>query len=100
MKAKQQHSFLDGGINRSRFTSLFIRLSKSKYCTTSSNKKGNSEGAMGSKSKMNRMKSYRIHKKEATQKLKRQKQENALDIISKSFELKENCLKGLGSIFN
>ncbi len=55
---------------------------------------------MGSKSKMNLMKSYRIHKKEATQKLKKQKQENALDIISKSFELKENCLKGSGSIFN
>ncbi len=39
---------------------------------------------MGSKSKMNLMKSYKINKKEAEQKLKKQKKENALDIISKS----------------
>ena len=30
------------------------------------------------------MKSYEIHKEEAIQKLKKQKKENALDIISKS----------------
>ena len=47
-------------------------------------KEGNSEGSMGSKSKMNLMKSYKISKKEAQQKLKKQKKENALDIISKS----------------
>ena len=34
------------------------------------------------------MKSYEIHKEEAIQKLKKQKKENALDIISKS--LKKN----------
>jgi len=39
---------------------------------------------MGSKSKTKKMKSYRINKKEAEQKLKNQKRENALDIISKS----------------
>ena len=39
---------------------------------------------MGSKSKMNLMKSYKINKNEAKQKLKKQKKENALDIISKS----------------
>ena len=44
---------------------------------------------MGSKSKTNLMKSYRIIKKKAGLKLKKQKKENALDIISKSL------LKGL-----
>ncbi len=39
---------------------------------------------MGSKSKMNLMKSYKIIKKEAEPKLKNQNRENALDIISKS----------------
>ena len=39
---------------------------------------------MGSKSKTKKMKSYRINKKEAEQKLKSKKRENALDIISKS----------------
>ncbi len=39
---------------------------------------------MGSKSKMKLMKSYKINKKEAEQKLKKQKKENARDIISKS----------------
>ncbi|GAL82252.1 hypothetical protein JCM19274_4440 [Algibacter lectus] len=39
---------------------------------------------MGSKSKMNLMKFYKINKKEAKQKLNKQKKENALDIISKS----------------
>lgn len=48
---------------------------------------------MGSKSKMNLMKSYKINKKEAEQKLKKQKKENALDIISKSFF---NSLNGSG----
>ncbi len=39
---------------------------------------------MGSKSKTKKMESYRINKKEAEQKLKIKKRENALDIISKS----------------
>ncbi len=39
---------------------------------------------MGSKSKTKKMKSYRNNKTEAIQKLKNQKKENALDIISKS----------------
>jgi len=47
-------------------------------------KKGNSDGSMGSKSKMNLMKSYKNIKKEVEQKLKKQQKENALDIISKS----------------
>ena len=40
--------------------------------------------SMGSKSKIKTMKSYRKNKTEAIQKLKNQKKENALDIISKS----------------
>jgi len=50
------------------------------------NKKGNSEGTMGSKSKMNLMKSYKIIKKDVEQKLKKQQKENALDILSKSLQ--------------
>ncbi len=50
----------------------------------SATKKGNSEGTIGSKSKMNLMKSYKNIKKEATP--KKQKKENAPDIISKSFQ--------------
>ncbi|MCM4153547.1 hypothetical protein DHD05_18285 [Arenibacter sp. N53] len=41
---------------------------------------------MGSKSKTNLMKSYENIKKESRPKLKKQKKENASDIISKSFE--------------
>lgn len=48
----------------------------------SATKKGNSEGTMGSKSKLNLMKSYKNIKKEAAP--KKTKKENALDIISKS----------------
>ncbi|GAL67993.1 hypothetical protein [Jejuia pallidilutea] len=51
---------------------------------TKQQKEGNSVGSMGSKSKTDLMKSYKINKKEAEQKLKKQKKENALDIISKS----------------
>lgn len=40
--------------------------------------------AMGSKSKIEKMKSYRINKKEIQKKLKNQKWGNAQDIISKS----------------
>ena len=47
-------------------------------------KKGNRDGTMGSKSKTNLMKSYRINKKKAEQKLKIKKWENTQDIISKS----------------
>ena len=47
-------------------------------------KKGNSEGAMGSKSKMNLMKSYKNIKKEAAP--KKTKKENTQDIISKSLQ--------------
>lgn len=65
------------------------------YC----NKKGNSEGATGSKSKMDLMKSYQNIKKEAG--LKKQKEENAPDTISKSLQknINENCPKGSGSLF-
>ncbi|MDT0293517.1 hypothetical protein ACFQ3R_13070 [Mesonia ostreae] len=46
------------------------------------------------------MKSYENNKKEAGLKLKKQKRENALDIISKSFQknINANCLNGSGSI--
>ena len=46
------------------------------------------------------MKSYENIKKEAGQKLKKQKKENALDIISKSLKknINENCPKGSGSL--
>lgn len=83
--AKKQHMFLDNGINQARALLLFIRLTKNKYCKKYSIKKRvTADGTMGSKSKANNMKSYRINKKEAEPKLKNQKRENALDIISKS----------------
>ena len=47
-------------------------------------KKVTADGSMGSKSKSNIMKSYKNIKKEAG--LKKQKKENALDIISKSLQ--------------
>ena len=55
---------------------------------------------MGSKSKTNLMKSYENIKKEAELKLKKQKRENALDIISKSLKkyINANCPKGSDSI--
>ncbi|SHG25962.1 hypothetical protein SAMN05444483_10790 [Salegentibacter echinorum] len=49
-------------------------------------KKVTADGTMGSKSKTNLMKSYENIKKEAGLKLKKQKEENALDIISKSLQ--------------
>ncbi len=51
---------------------------------------------MGSKSKTNLMKSYKIIKMETELKLKEQKKENALDIISKSVkkDINANCPKG------
>jgi hypothetical protein len=64
----------------------------------SATKKGTADGSMGSKSKLNSMKSYKNIKKEAG--LKKQKKENALDIISKSLQknINVNYLNGLGSI--
>jgi len=66
----------------------------------SATKKGNSDGAIGSKSKMNLMKSYKNIQKEAAP--KKTKKENAPDIISKSFKKnnKSNYLKGSGSIIS
>ena len=66
----------------------------------SATKKGNSEGAMGSKSKMKLMKLYKNNKKEAAP--KKTKKENAQDIISKSLQKNRNvnCLKGSDSIIN
>ena len=55
----------------------------------SATKKGNSEGNMGSKSKMNLMKSYKNIQNEATP--KKIKKENARDIISKSFQKNNNA---------
>ncbi|SRX53909.1 hypothetical protein AEQU1_00971 [Aequorivita sp. CIP111184] len=55
---------------------------------------------MGSKSKMNLMKSYKNIKKEAAP--KKTKKENTQDIISKSLQKKinANCLNGSDSNFN
>lgn len=55
---------------------------------------------MGSKSKTNLMKSYKIIKKDAEQKLKKQQKENALDIISKSLKKYRitHYLNGSGSL--
>ena len=55
---------------------------------------------MGSKSKTKIMKSYEINKREVETKLKKQKQENALDIISKSLQknINANYLKGSDGI--
>jgi len=44
---------------------------------TKQQKEGNSSGSVGSKSKINLMKSYKINEKVAEQKLKKQKKENA-----------------------
>ncbi len=78
--------------NQAHFVNAQRKLVRSFYMSyqtwilksTKQQKEGNSDGSMGSKSKMNLMKSYKINKKEAEQKLKKQKKENALDIISKS----------------
>ncbi|SDS55339.1 hypothetical protein SAMN04487764_2483 [Gillisia sp. Hel1_33_143] len=61
-------------------------------------KKVTADGSMGSKSKLNIMKSYKNIKKEAG--LKKQKKENALDIISKSLQknINANYPKGSGSL--
>jgi hypothetical protein len=63
-------------------------------------KEGNSDGAMGSKSKIEIMKSYQINKKEAAQNIKKTKKENVQDIISKSLQkhINPNYLNGSGSI--
>ncbi len=55
---------------------------------------------MGSKSKTEIMESYEINNREAETRLKKQKKENALDIISKSFQINinANCPKGSDGI--
>ena len=63
----------------------------------SATKKGNSDGSMGSKSKTEIMESYEINKREAETKLKKQKKENALDIISKSLQKNINANRPKGS---
>ena len=64
----------------------------------SATKKGNSDGAIGSKSKINLMKSYKNIQKEAAP--KNTKKENAQDIISKSLQnnSKAHYLKSSGSL--
>ena len=52
---------------------------------------------MGSKSKTEIMESYEINKREAGTKLKKQKKENALDIISKSLQKNINANRPKGS---
>lgn len=86
---------MDNGINQGRIASSFLYvLPSSDIVPRTASKKGNRNGSMGSKSKTNSMKSYRINKKEAGQKLKNKKRENALDIISKSLK---SCSKSSGS---
>ncbi|MDO7172542.1 hypothetical protein [Mariniflexile sp. AS56] len=63
-----------------RFT-FYKSLSIPNIENVSATKKGNSESTMGSKSKMNLMKSYKNIKKEAAP--KKTNKENAPDIISK-----------------
>ena len=65
-------------------TPFYKSLSIPTIETVSATKKGNSDGTMGSKSKMNRMKSYKNIKKETAP--KKTKKENALDILSKSLQ--------------
>ena len=52
---------------------------------------------MGSKSKTKIMESYEINKREVGTKLKKQKKENALDIISKSLQKNINANYPKGS---
>jgi hypothetical protein len=74
--------------------SFYKSLSIPNLENVSATKKGNSEGAMGSKSKMNIMKSYKNIKKGAAP--KKTKKENARDIISKSLQknTNPNCPNG------
>ena len=69
------------------YLALFYKsLSIPNIENVSATKKGNSDGTMGSKSKINLMKSYKNIKKEAAP--TKTKKENALDIISKSLQKK------------
>lgn len=77
---------MDGGINRCASLHFLYALPNLNIVPDQATKKGNSDGSMGSKSKANLMKSYENIKKEAELKLKKQKRENALDIISKSLK--------------
>ena len=52
---------------------------------------------MGSKSKTEIMESYEINKRKVETKLKKQKKENALDIISKSLQKNINANRPKGS---
>ena len=90
---------MDNGINRCAASTYLYVLPSPDIVSHQATKKGNSDGNMGSKSKTNLMKSYEKIKKEAGLKLKKQKKENALDIISKSLQknINENCPKGSGS---
>ncbi len=81
MSAKEHYPIVNGGIKPLRFLYTLLKLNP---VNTSATKKGNSDGTMGSKSKTEIMKSYEINKKEVGTKLKKQKKENALEIISKS----------------
>ena len=63
---ERQHNQARGSLFLYVYTKLNIERDQA-------TKKGNSVGSMGSKSKMNLMKSYKINKKEAEQKLKKQK---------------------------
>jgi len=56
--------------NQARASHFLYVLTNLNIESTKQQKEGNSDGSMGSKSKMDLMKSYKINKKKAEQKLK------------------------------
>lgn len=71
---------------------FFISLPKAHRCGASCNKKRERDGADGSKSNTETMKSYQILKNEAEQKLKNKKKGAALDEVSKSVLKNSNAM--------
>lgn len=83
--AKQQHPSLDSGINQARLARSFLyALPSPDIVSHQATKKGNATALWEVNQKPETMKSYQILKNEAEQKLKQQKKENALGVISKS----------------
>ncbi len=87
---------MDDGIKpgpaKTRGSFLYV-LPSPDFEPPTASKKGNSESTMGSKTKINLMKSYASNKTETKRKFENQKKENAQDIISKSIKNKVNELK-------
>ena|GEM_PF-32131 len=78
------------GINQGHTPSFLYALPSLDFVPWKATKKGNGDGSVGSKSKLKPMKSYQILKNEAAQKNKNKK-ENALGVISKSFQKNINA---------